>query len=138
MAKLIFETPHLSQVYIDSNNDCKAFIYNEEPFFAHVEEGDLLVGDCVEDHVLIDASVGIYSEIDLLISENAESQVSQLLDVDIIEFNIDETEIKADRIKFRQLHPFGTLELSEIEYDGVICMGKRNSSINCRKQQIQD
>lgn len=131
------DTPFLcgSTIYVPfgCNNDCNAIIYNEEPFFAHVEEGDLIVGDSVEDHVLIDASVGIYSEIDLLINENAESQVSQLSDVDIIEFNIDETEIKADRIKFRQLLPSGTLELSGIEYNGVICVGKRNSSINSQK-----
>ena len=59
-------------------------------------------------------------------------------DVDYLEFIIDETDIKADRIKFRQLIPFGTLELSEIEYNGVIYKRIRNSSLNRQKQPKQD
>lgn len=66
MAKIIFETPHLLQVNIEDNNDCKAF---------------------------------------------------------------DETDIEADQIKFGILNPFGVLELSKIEYKGVIYKGIRNSLI---------
>lgn len=134
MAILIFETPHLSQVYIDDKDDRKVFVYNEEPFFAHVEGGRLIVGNIENEHILIDIScVNLYSDIVLTETNNSKCIVSQLPDVDIIEFCIDEKNIEAEQIKFRRLLPFGVLELSEIEYNGVFYKGKRNSSLNRQK-----
>ena len=139
MAKLILETPHLSQVYIENDEQKCVYVFNEEPFFAHVEDGNLIVGGRIEEHVLIEISnVNLYAEVDLAPIDISNKTVSQLFDVDYLEFIIDETDIKADRIKFRQLIPFGTLELSEIEYNGVIYKGIRNSSLNRQKQPKQD
>lgn len=139
MAILILETPHLSQVYIEDNEDRKVFVYNEEPFFAHVEGGNLFAGNNVEEHLFIDiSSVNILSDIDLAGTNNSKCIVSQLPDVDLIEFNIDETNIEAEQIKFRRLLPFGVLELSGIEYNGVFYKGIRNSSLNRQKQPKQD
>ncbi len=130
MAKLIFETPHLLQVNIEDNNDCKAFVFNEGPFYARVDGGSLIVGNVEDDHILIDISyVNIFSDIVLTGTNNSKCIVSQLSDVDIIEFCIDETDIEVDQIKFRMLNPFGVLELSKIEYKGVIYKGIRNSLI---------
>ena len=56
--------------------------------------------------------------------------MSLLPNVDLIEFDIDEKEILAQSIKFKRLLPLGVLELTEIEYNGIIYKGVRNSSLN--------
>lgn len=56
--------------------------------------------------------------------------ISLLPKVNLIEFDIDEKEILAQSIKFKRLLPLGVLELTEIEYNGIIYKGVRNSSLN--------
>lgn len=57
MAKLILETPHLSQMCINDKDKSKVFVYSEEPFFAYVEDGKLVVWNKEEEHVLIDVTI---------------------------------------------------------------------------------
>ena len=133
MTKLIFETPHLSQMCINDKDKSKVFVYSEEPFFAHAEDGKLVVGNKEEEHVLIDVTNDhIYEDIDLTSIVHAKMDVSMSLlpHVDFIEFDIDEKEILAQSIKFKRLLPLGVLELTEIEYNGIIYKGVRNSSLN--------
>lgn len=133
MAKLILETPHLSQMCINDKDKSKVFVYSEEPFLAHVEDGKLVVGNKEEGHVLIDVTIDhIYEDIDLTSNVHTKMDVSMSLlpNVDLIEFDIDEKEILAQSIKFKRLLPLGVLELTEIEYNGIIYKGVRNSSLN--------
>lgn len=117
--KINFRDTAPSQVYIENDEQKCVYVFNEEPFFAHVEDENLIVGGRIEEHVLIEISnVNLYAEVDLAPNDISNKTVYQLFDVDYLEFIIDETDLKADRIKFRQLIPFGTLELSEIEYNG--------------------
>jgi hypothetical protein len=52
MAKITCDTSHLSQVLININEHGSVLDYNEEPFLAHVEDGNLIVGNSIEDYFL--------------------------------------------------------------------------------------
>lgn len=98
----------------------------------HVEDGNLFVGEDVKEQVLVDVSyANIYTEIELPTAANKKTKctMSQLPQVDLIIFDIDEKVIQTHDIKFRLLLPLAVLELSEIEYKGKIYKGVRDSSL---------
>lgn len=123
MAKLVLNTPNLFQVYI-ADTKCPQrnilFVFSNEPFSAHVEEGRILVNNEPTFQCYFDV-LPVYETLDYsLINQPAEdASITPLLGVSCISYDIDENDIVASDIKFRRILPWSVYDLSEIQYNGI-------------------
>lgn len=133
MATLVFDTPNLMQVYDPDDRALQnglLFVFSEEPFSIHVNNGHLLVKSEPTARCYVDPAgvLPFFETINtpILKQKQEDRFINPLIGISTISFAIDEDSINAEAIKFRRILPWRVYDLSEIEYHGKRYKGIRH------------